>query len=288
MLRKCYDSVRVLKSYRIAKEKSRKMRVNKLAAMAIGLVTAITLDPGIRIFADGTGTELTAQGMTEKVSATTMVSGYVPTESLEAMVTRVSIEQKADPEMYEMTRIMTKATAERVKADREEDEQEKAEQEAARKAANDALLANQNNEIRIAKGKAAGEKAKKAAEEAAREKRLAADMTGETYNGVRLLYSEPYQGIRGHITRSNGVVHYNGNRETWYSVHEPGQTVTAVKIPGKHVAKDGTIRDADGFICVAASQRYKRLYTTLMTSIGPAKVYDTGCSYGTIDIYTTW
>ena len=260
------------------------MRVKKLAALTIGLITAISLDPGIRIYADGTRPEMTAQGMTELVSAKT----NAPEESLEAMVTRVSVEKVAEPQRTEMTKIMTEATAARVRAELEEEEAERAEREAERKAANDALLAKQNAEIRIAKGRAAGEKAKKEAEKAAREKRLAEDATGSTYNGVQLLYSEPYEGIRGHITRSNGVVHYNGNRETWYSVHEPGQTVTAVSIPGKHVAKDGTIRDAEGYICVAACQRYKRLYTTLMTSIGPAKVYDTGCSYGTIDIYTTW
>ena len=260
------------------------MRVNKLAALTIGLVAAISFDHAVRLNADGAGTEMTAQEKTELVS----VGPSVPTGSMDAMLNRISPEQVAEPKMTETTKIMTKATAERVKAEREEEEARLAEQEAARKAANEALLATQKTEIRIAKGKAAGEKAKKEAEKAAREKRLAEDATGSTYNGVTLLYSEPYEGIRGHITRSNGVVHYNGNRETWYSVHEPGQTVTAVSIPGKHVAKDGTIRDAEGYICVAACQRYKRLYTTLMTSIGPAKVYDTGCSYGTIDIYTTW
>ena len=28
--------------------------------------------------------------------------------------------------------------------------------------------------------------------------------------------------------------------------------------------------------------------STLMTSKGPAKVYDTGCAYGTIDLYVNW
>ena len=114
------------------------------------------------------------------------------------------------------------------------------------------------------------------------------DATGASYEGVWLLYSDPYQKEEGHLTRSKGVVYYNGHKETWYSTNEPGQTVTAVKIPGRHVAKDGTIRDEEGYICVAASTRYMKLYSTLMTTLGPAKVYDTGCSYGTIDIYTNW
>ena len=126
------------------------------------------------------------------------------------------------------------------------------------------------------------------AAKAAAEKEIAKDATGSYYNGVRLMSTKEYSKSVGHLTRSNGSIRYNGHRETWYSTKEPGQTVTAVRIPGKHVAEDGIIRDADGYVCVAANQRYLRIYSTLMTSVGPAKVYDTGCSYGTIDIYTTW
>ncbi|MBR0146443.1 MAG: N-acetylmuramoyl-L-alanine amidase family protein [Eubacterium sp.] len=114
------------------------------------------------------------------------------------------------------------------------------------------------------------------------------DATGSAYEGVWLLYSDPYARPDGYLTRSKGVVYYEGHKETWYSLNEPGQTVTAVTIPGKHIAKDGTIRDAEGYICVAANTRYMKIYSTLMTTLGPAKVYDTGCSYGTIDIYTNW
>jgi hypothetical protein len=28
--------------------------------------------------------------------------------------------------------------------------------------------------------------------------------------------------------------------------------------------------------------------SVLMTSLGPAKVYDTGCAYGTVDLYVDW
>lgn len=104
--------------------------------------------------------------------------------------------------------------------------------------------------------------------------------------GYVLEYSAPYNVTENHLTRSNGSIRYNGHRETWYSIHEPGQTVTAWEIPGKHVAEDGTIRDADGFICVASSDHKK--HTIIMTSVGPGKVYDCGCSSGTIDVYTNW
>ena len=90
----------------------------------------------------------------------------------------------------------------------------------------------------------------------------------------------------GHLTRSGGVYYFNGHKETWYSTHEASGQATAVPIPGKHADSSGIIRDADGYICVASSDY--RIYTVLETSWGPAKVYDTGCSHGTIDVYTTW
>ena len=108
------------------------------------------------------------------------------------------------------------------------------------------------------------------------------------YKGVRLEYSKTYNVTSNKLTRSRGVVHYNGHRETWYSTSEYGQTSTARHISGKHVADDGTIRDKDGYVCVATSQSYMKFGSRLMTSRGPAKVYDCGCAYGTVDIYTTW
>ena len=108
----------------------------------------------------------------------------------------------------------------------------------------------------------------------------------ESDNGLR--YSAAYDYTDNHLTRSNGVVHYNDHKETWYSTNEPGQTVTARSIPGKHVADDGTIRDEDGYICVATHQEFYQYGDVIQTTLGPAKVYDCGCSYGTVDIYTNW
>lgn len=101
-----------------------------------------------------------------------------------------------------------------------------------------------------------------------------------------LKYSEEYEKSSGHLTRSNGSIHYNGHRETWYSTNEGCGQATAVDIPGKHVADDGTIRDKDGYVCVASSDH--SFYTVVQTSVGPGKVYDCGCSHGTIDVYTNW
>lgn len=106
------------------------------------------------------------------------------------------------------------------------------------------------------------------------------------YGWVALQYSEPYHIMDGHLTRSNGSIRCFGHRETWYSTNEAAGKQTAWEIPGKHEADDGTIRDADGYICVASSDH--RHGTVVMTSVGPGKVYDCGCSHGTIDVYTTW
>lgn len=88
----------------------------------------------------------------------------------------------------------------------------------------------------------------------------------------------------GALTPSKGVVYYNGHRETYYSQKVlPGG---GLSIPGRHVAEDGTIRDSDGYICVASSDL--AWGTVVETSLGSAKVYDCGCASGTIDIYTDW
>ena len=103
---------------------------------------------------------------------------------------------------------------------------------------------------------------------------------------ITLQYSERYNVSSNPLTSFKGVVYYNGHRETYYSQRVlPGN---GLNIPGRHVADDGTIRDGDGYICVAANSAYMKKGTTLMTSLGPAKVYDCGCAYGTIDIYVNW
>lgn len=112
------------------------------------------------------------------------------------------------------------------------------------------------------------------------------EVNADGYGWIELKYSATYHITENHLTKENGVVYYAGHRETWYSIHEPGQTVTAWDIPGKHIADDGTIRDEDGFICIASSDH--KAHTVIMTSVGIGKVYDTGCSHGTIDVYTTW
>ena len=86
------------------------------------------------------------------------------------------------------------------------------------------------------------------------------------------------------LTKSKGVVYFNGHKETWYSQKVlPGG---GLKIPGRHVDGRGLVCDGDGYICVASSD-YKK-GTIVETSLGTGKVYDSGCASGTIDIYCNW
>ena len=106
-------------------------------------------------------------------------------------------------------------------------------------------------------------------------------------NGTfKLEYTAIYNTNANRLTKSKGVVYYNNHKETYYSQNAlPG---TSLRIPGRHVADDGTVRDGDGYICVAANSSYMSKGTVVKTSLGPAKVYDSGCASGTIDIYTNW
>lgn len=103
---------------------------------------------------------------------------------------------------------------------------------------------------------------------------------------LKMEYSKPYTYSASRLTQSKGAIYYNGHKETYYSQRVlPG---VGLRIPGRHVAEDGTIRDADGYISVAANTGYLSKGTVLITSLGPAKVYDSGCAYGVIDIYVNW
>lgn len=116
---------------------------------------------------------------------------------------------------------------------------------------------------------------------------LSKELTGDEYfEGVKLQYSAPYDITDNKLTATKGVVRFNGHKECYYT-----QTLLPGKglyLPGRHVAEDGTIRDGDGYICVAANLKFLPRYTKVMTTLGPGIVYDTGCAYGTVDIYTDW
>lgn len=147
---------------------------------------------------------------------------------------------------------------------KKEEEERKAKEEAERKAKEEAER----------KAKEEAEK-KKQNEESTKSDSSSSSGSGSSY--------EMPSGS-GVLTKQKGVNYYKGHRETYYSQRVlPGG---GLKIPGRHVAKDGTIRDADNYICVASSDYPKG--TVVETSLGPGKVYDSGCAKGTIDLYTDW
>lgn len=83
-----------------------------------------------------------------------------------------------------------------------------------------------------------------------------------------------------------GVVEDDGVRYTWYSQNVlPGGGLDELNENGRHV-DGGFVVDGDGYIAVASSDYEKG--TVIDTPFGTAKVYDTGCASGTIDVYTNF
>lgn len=116
-----------------------------------------------------------------------------------------------------------------------------------------------------------------------------APATGENVcpvTGITLQYTSAYCIYESPLTRQAGVVYYDGHKETYYSENVlPGP---GLSIPDRHHGDDGTIRDADGYICVATDYSFLPYGSIIVTSLGLGKVYDTGCAWGTVDIYTCW
>lgn len=136
-----------------------------------------------------------------------------------------------------------------------------------------------------AEAQAAAEKAAAEAQAAAEREALAstASYTSTPASSYETSYYTEASS-NGQLTASKGVVYYNGHRETYYSQKVlPGN---GLNIPGRYVAEDGTVRDENNYICVASSDLAKG--TVVETSLGTAKVYDSGCASGTVDIYTNW
>ncbi|MCC8152687.1 MAG: hypothetical protein LIO96_14940 [Lachnospiraceae bacterium] len=134
----------------------------------------------------------------------------------------------------------------------------------------------------LEEAKKAEEEARKAEEEAKKAEEAAERSSAGSADSA---FNYAMSSSGGVLTKSKGVVYYNGHRETCYSQRVlPG---TGLNIPGRHVdSSDGTVRDGDGYICVASSDLPKG--TIVETSLGIGKVYDCGCESGIIDIYTDW
>ena len=87
--------------------------------------------------------------------------------------------------------------------------------------------------------------------------------------------------------RYHGVLYWNDSKWTWYSEKVlPGG---GLNIPGRYTDEDGFVCDENGYICLAADPSYIAPGTVIDTPFGrPGKLYDTGCAYGTVDVYVGW
>lgn len=84
-----------------------------------------------------------------------------------------------------------------------------------------------------------------------------------------------------------GVLNWGGSKWTWYTQRIlPGE---GLWIPGRHLDENGYVCDENGYICCAADLSYIPRYTVIETPLGKlGKIYDTGCAYGVVDVYTDW
>lgn len=84
---------------------------------------------------------------------------------------------------------------------------------------------------------------------------------------------------------NQGRLYYGDYQYTWYSENVlPGY---GLAIEGRHTDADGFVCDGEGYICVASSSLNKG--TIVDTPFGrQGKVYDSGCDWGTIDVYVNW
>ena len=83
--------------------------------------------------------------------------------------------------------------------------------------------------------------------------------------------------------QADGVWYDENYRYTWYS----SNAAYHYRTPEWTAGSDGVYRDSEGYVVVASSD-YSQGTVIEDTPFGPAKVYDTGCASGTLDIYTNY
>lgn len=83
--------------------------------------------------------------------------------------------------------------------------------------------------------------------------------------------------------QADGVWYDENYRYTWYS----SNAAYHYRTPEWSAGSDGVYRDSEGYVVVASSD-YAQGTVIENTPFGPAKVYDTGCASGTLDVYTNY
>ena len=103
--------------------------------------------------------------------------------------------------------------------------------------------------------------------------------TDESYNSDALYSSSEFQ--------NTGVINWGGYEWTYYSeLILPGE---GLDIPGRRTTENGYVCDGDGYVVLAADLSMLPRYSVVETPFGcTGKVYDTGCAYGTLDVYVGW
>ena len=103
--------------------------------------------------------------------------------------------------------------------------------------------------------------------------------TYDNYNSDAVYSSSEFQ--------NTGVIDWGSYEWTYYSeLILPGE---GLDIPGRHTTEDGYVCDGDGYVVLAADLDMLPRYSVVDTPFGrTGKVYDTGCSYGTLDVYVGW
>ena len=103
--------------------------------------------------------------------------------------------------------------------------------------------------------------------------------TYDNYNSDAIYSSSEFQ--------NTGVINWSGYEWTYYSeLILPGE---GLDIPGRHTTEDGYVCDGDGYVVIAADLDMLPRYSVVDTPFGrTGKVYDTGCLYGTLDVYVGW
>lgn len=103
--------------------------------------------------------------------------------------------------------------------------------------------------------------------------------TYDNYNSDAVYSSSEFQ--------NTGVIDWGGYEWTYYSeLILPGE---GLDIPGRHTTENGYVCDGDGYVVLAADLDMLPRYSVVDTPFGrTGKVYDTGCLYGTLDVYVGW
>ena len=106
----------------------------------------------------------------------------------------------------------------------------------------------------------------------------AASVMTETVHAAKAKYSAKY-------FKRMGVIRWGGYKWTWYSQKVlPGG---GLRIPGRHVDKNGYVCDKKGYIVIAHKTLKKG--KVINTPLGKkAKVYDRCPIIGIVDVFVNW